>query len=191
MWFAIEAHAQDRTMLRNDDNEEKRRTRPLGGGRWHHGCAKGTISLPRAGGRRRNNCRELAEICRLDTASSTGKNITETLQICNAHPSVLGPVSCLQVLTHCFLGWGLPLLRANFPHPWLPWVLFVLGERKVLFSALGRKLPSLHAVLHRSMCLGLGHRPTSASVHCEELSAPRLAGDSPGPSREGWGDARG
>lgn len=118
--------------------KRRRRERacPLDGGRWYCGRAEGAISLPRAGGRGRNDCRELAEIRRLDTASSPGKNITENLQTCNAHLGVLKPVSCLWGPTHCFLGRGLSLLRVSFPRPRLPLGSYLLWGRGKLCSLL-------------------------------------------------------
>lgn len=91
MW--LEVHEQDRKMLQNNKKEEKGRGWSLGWWEVALWSCQGS-NLP-AQSRRRNNCRERAETCHLDTASSTGKNVTDNLQTCNAHLSVLKPVSYL------------------------------------------------------------------------------------------------
>lgn len=64
-------------MLQNNDKMEEKGS-VLSPGWWDWGCARGTISLPRAGGRRGNNGRELADISHLDTASRMGKTLQKT-----------------------------------------------------------------------------------------------------------------
>lgn len=106
MWLEGQVHEQDRKMLQNNAKGEVK-----GKGLVPCTVGGGRVAMPReqppcpeqegGEGTTAGNWQGSATWTR---PPAQEKNITESLQICNVRLGVLRPVSCLQALTHCFLG---------------------------------------------------------------------------------------